>query len=74
MKKQLLCCVPETLVVRYGINEAGFAWIEEAKVILKPGSRLYLRREGAWRVAVLYRANQVIEHETEHRTWRRIPG
>lgn len=52
------------LVVRYGINEAGFAWIEEAKVILKPGSRLYLRREGAGGVArVLYRANQVIEHD-----------
>lgn len=51
-------------VVRYGIDEAGMAWVEKSQVTLKPGMRLYLRREGGGGVArVLYRGNQVIEHD-----------
>ena len=51
-------------LVRYGIDASGMAWVEEASVRLRPGARLYLRREAGGAVArTLYGGNQVVEHD-----------
>ena len=51
-------------VIRYEIDVSGMAWVEEASVSLRPGARLYLRREGGGAVArILYGGSKVIEHD-----------